>query len=114
MNTKNPTLNLLGAKVARIPINYTPWADEISLAKGQGAYSSDHTIEIAFFKNDEWVTTVMTEFVGYKMNGLDDDRTVVYQYVPRYLVQAFIDHYRSHDCCSMCTNQKDNFLTETI
>jgi len=56
----------------------------------------------------------MTEFVGYKMDGFDGDRTVVYQYVPRYLVQAFLDHYRSHDCCSMCTNQEDNFLTETI
>ena len=41
-------------------------ADEVSIAIGDGAYARfPHTVELAFFKNGEWVTEPLPELADY-------------------------------------------------
>jgi hypothetical protein len=62
-------------------------ANEISVVSES---SDGSTAEIAFFLNSNWVTEIMQEFAGYADAGYDSD-TLVYRYVPKYLVSTFID-----------------------
>lgn len=65
-----------------------PMADEVSIAIGDGAMSTfPYTVELAFFKNDEWVYDILPEFAAYHSDG-------VYAYVPLYKFADFLEAYR--------------------
>jgi len=43
-----------------------PMADEVSIAIGDGAYARfPHSVELAFFKNGDWVTEPLPELADY-------------------------------------------------
>ena len=70
-----------------------PMADEISIAMGDGAMGRfPYSVEIAFFKNDNWVSEILPEFAAYA-DGIAGE-TRVYAYVPLTLVSQFIDNWR--------------------
>lgn len=65
-----------------------PMADEISIAIGEGAMCNfPYSIELAFFKNDEWVYDILPEFAAYHCDG-------VYAYVPLQLFATFLESWR--------------------
>lgn len=69
-----------------------PLVDEVSLAIGDTAYANfPYSVEIAFFKAGEWVTTILDEFAPYADAQAGDTR--VYAYVPLTIVSQFIDNY---------------------
>lgn len=69
-----------------------PMTDEISLAFGDGAMGRfPYSVEIAFFKNSEWVSEILPEFAAYS-DG-EDAGTRVYAFVPLTLVSQFIDNW---------------------
>ena len=64
-----------------------PMADEVSIAIGDGAYARfPHSVELAFFKNDEWVTEPLPEFAALYSNE-------VYPYVPLIYFAQFMENY---------------------
>ena len=68
-----------------------PLADEVSIIWGFGTYTSGiENREIAFFKNDEWVTTVIPEFAEYADGSIE---TMVYGWVPVTEVVSFLEQY---------------------
>ena len=65
-----------------------PLADEISIAMGDGAMARfPYTVELAFFKNGEWTTSILDEFAAYHSDG-------VYAYVPLALFAEFLENWR--------------------
>lgn len=69
-----------------------PMADEISIAMGDGAMGRfPYSVEIAFFKNEEWVSEILPEFAAYASGIAGETR--VYAYVPLTLVSQFIDNW---------------------
>lgn len=65
-----------------------PMTDEVSIAMGQGAYCTfPYTVEIAFFKNGEWVYDILPEFASYHMDG-------VYGWVPLNIFAEFLENWR--------------------
>jgi hypothetical protein len=81
-------MSLVNTRGTRVKINH-PFADEISLVSEMG----DRTCtEIAFFYNRKWVTDTLIEFAGYSDWSYTSD-TLVYRYVPNYLVSAFLVEY---------------------
>jgi hypothetical protein len=66
-----------------------PMADEVSIAMGDGAYARfPHSVELAFFKNDEWVTEPLPEFAALYSHE-------VYPYVPLIYFAQFMENYRA-------------------
>lgn len=64
-----------------------PMADEVSIAIGDGAYARfPHSVELAFFKNDEWVTEPLPEFASYYSSE-------VYPFVPLVMLAQFLENY---------------------
>jgi hypothetical protein len=77
--------------VAVEPIRH-PMADEISIALGDNGYCNfPYTVELAFFKNGEWVTDILSEFAAFA-DGLAGD-TLVYARVPVLDFAQFITNY---------------------
>ena len=69
-----------------------PMVDEISIAIGSGQYSRfPHTVELAFFKEDEWVNEILPEFAPYAERGTDEYR--VYPFVPLLVLAQFLENY---------------------
>lgn len=65
-----------------------PMADEVSIAIGDGAMCTfPYTVELAFFKNDEWQYSILDVFAPYWADG-------VYAYVPLELFATFLKSYR--------------------
>jgi hypothetical protein len=64
-----------------------PMADEVSIAMGEGAYARfPHSVELAFFKNGEWVTEPLPEFAALYSHE-------VYPYVPLIYFAQFMENY---------------------
>jgi hypothetical protein len=64
-----------------------PLADEVSLAIGDGAYARfPHSVELAFFKNDEWVTEPLPELADYYSHE-------VYPYVSLIEFAMFMENF---------------------
>jgi len=64
-----------------------PMADEVSIAMGQGAYARfPYSVELAFFKNDEWVTEPLPELADYYSHE-------VYPYVSLIEFAMFLENY---------------------
>lgn len=64
-----------------------PMADEVSIAIGDGAYARfPHTVELAFFRNGEWVTEALPEFASYYSHE-------VYPFVPLKMLADFLENY---------------------
>lgn len=64
-----------------------PMADEVSIAIGSGAYARfPHSVELAFFKNDEWVTEPLPELADYYSHE-------VYPFVPLLTFARFMQNY---------------------
>jgi len=64
-----------------------PLADEVSIALGDGAYARfPHTVELAFFKDGEWVTEPLPEFAAFYSHE-------VYPYVPLIYFAQFMENY---------------------
>ena len=64
-----------------------PMADEVSIAMGDGAYARfPHSVELAFFKNGEWVTEPLPEFAALYSHE-------VYPYVPLIYFAQFMENY---------------------
>jgi hypothetical protein len=62
-------------------------ADEVSIAIGDGAYARfPHTVELAFFKNGEWVTEPLPELADYYS-------AEVYPYVPLIEFAMFMENF---------------------
>jgi len=72
--------------VARATINH-PHADEVSVRLEE---NFPHSVELAFFKNDNWVDYEMDELAQYRDGG---DGMVVYRYVPLLDFAKFLDYY---------------------
>lgn len=65
-----------------------PIADEISIAIGDGAMARfPYSVELAFFKNGEWVDEILPEFAAYHSSG-------VYAYVPLEMFANFLEAWR--------------------
>jgi hypothetical protein len=63
-------------------------ADEVSIAIGDGAYARfPHTVELAFFKDGEWVTESLPEFADYYSSE-------VYPFVPLIEFAMFMENFR--------------------
>ena len=76
---------------ARARISH-PMADEVSIALGdQGYCTFPYTVELAFFKDGEWVTDVLPEFAEYSDGKTEG--TLVYAYVPLSLLSSLLDSY---------------------
>ena len=70
-----------------------PLADEISIAIGDGAMASfPYTVELAFFKNGDWVNAIIPEFAAYADGPTSD--TSVYAYVPLDVFANFLMAWR--------------------
>ena len=77
--------------VARAALHH-PLADEISIALGDNGYCNfPHSVELAFFKNGEWVTDILPEFAAFA-DGIAGD-TLVYARVPVLDFAQFITNY---------------------
>jgi hypothetical protein len=64
-----------------------PMADEVSIAMGEGAYARfPYSVELAFFKNGEWVTDPLPEFAALYSHD-------VYPYVPLIYFAQFLENY---------------------
>ena len=70
-----------------------PLADEISIAIGDGAMASfPYTVELAFFKNGDWVSEILPEFAAYADGPAAE--TLVYGYVPLDVFANFLKAWR--------------------
>ena len=77
--------------VAVEPIRH-PMADEISIALGDNGYCNfPYSVELAFFKNGEWVTDIIEDFEKFA-DGLAGD-TLVYPRVPLVMLAQFVEVY---------------------
>ena len=64
-----------------------PMADEVSIAIGDGAYARfPHTVELAFFKNGDWVTEPLPELAEYYSHE-------VYPFVSLIAFAQFMENY---------------------
>jgi hypothetical protein len=64
-----------------------PMADEVSIAIGDGAYARfPHTVELAFFKNGDWVTEPLPELADYYSHE-------VYPYVSLIDFAMFMENF---------------------
>jgi hypothetical protein len=64
-----------------------PMADEVSIAIGDGAYARfPHTVELAFFKNGDWVTEPLPELAEYYSHE-------VYPYVSLIEFAMFMENF---------------------
>jgi hypothetical protein len=64
-----------------------PMADEVSIALGDGAYARfPHSVELAFFRNGEWVTEPLPEFADYYS-------AEVYPFVPLIEFAMFMENF---------------------
>jgi hypothetical protein len=62
-------------------------ADEVSIAMGSGVYARfPHSVELAFFKNGEWVTEPLPEFAALYSHE-------VYPYVPLIYFAQFMENF---------------------
>ena len=77
----------------KIKINHM-MADTISISKGDAAYSTDNTSEIAFFKNKDWVVVPIPEFATYHDGSSSIADTAVYPHVPNEKIEKFLDKYK--------------------
>ena len=69
-----------------------PLADEVSLAIGSGAYCDfPYSVELAFFKNDEWVEAPIPEFAAWH-DGTES--SPVYGWVPLHVFANFLKDWR--------------------
>ena len=69
-----------------------PLADEVSVAIGSGHYARfPYSVELAFFRNGEWVTDILPEFAGCADAIAGDTR--VYAYVPLIYFAQFLENY---------------------
>lgn len=75
---------------AMAPINH-PLADEISISMGPQISMArfPYTVEIAFFRKNEWVNEVLPEFAYFAMDSSD----TVYGYVPTDKVFEFLHRF---------------------
>lgn len=65
-----------------------PLADEISIAIGDGAMARfPFSVELAFFRDGEWLEDTMPEFAAYESMG-------VYAYVPLEMFANFLEAWR--------------------
>jgi hypothetical protein len=65
-----------------------PLADEVSIALGSGQYSRfPYSVELAFFKNGEWVTEPLPELAEYYSGE-------VYPFVPLIEFVMFLENFR--------------------
>ena len=77
--------------VARATLAH-PLADEVSLSIGSGAYANfPHTVELAFFRNGEWVTEIIPELAEYAFGPEGDTR--VYAWVPQIEFSHFLENF---------------------
>lgn len=77
--------------VAVEPIRH-PLADEISIALGDNGYCDfPYSVELAFFKNGEWVTDILEDFEKYADSIVGD--TLVYPRVPLVMLAQFVEVY---------------------
>lgn len=64
-----------------------PMADEVSIAIGDGAYARfPHSVELAFFKNGDWVTEPLPELADYYSHE-------VYPYVSLIDFAMFMENF---------------------
>ena len=78
-------LHMINAKAALAH----PMADEVSIALGDGAYARfPYSVELAFFKNGEWVTDPLPEFADYYSSE-------VYPFVPLIEFAMFMENFRA-------------------
>ena len=69
-----------------------PLADEVSVAIGSGHYARfPYSVELAFFRNGEWVTDILPEFAACADAIAGDTR--VYAYVPLIYFAQFLENY---------------------
>jgi hypothetical protein len=78
----------------KIKINHV-LADTVSVVSGVGTYSTTTQSELAFFKDNEWVTEVIPEFAEYHDGSPKYADTCVYPWVPNRLVDNFLDNHRA-------------------
>ena len=77
--------------VSRASLHH-PMADEISIALGDNGYCNfPHSVELAFFKNGEWVTDIIEDFEKFT-DGLAIT-TLVYPRVPLVMLAQFVEVY---------------------
>lgn len=70
-----------------------PLADEISIAAGDGAMATfPYSVEIAFFRNGEWVDEILPEFASYTVAS--DSEYRVYGHVPLWEFASFLKAWR--------------------
>jgi len=70
-----------------------PFTDEVSLGIGQGSYSNfPYSVELAFFKNDEWVKETIPEFAAWADGG---GSYPVYGWVPLHVFADFLKNWRT-------------------
>jgi hypothetical protein len=64
-----------------------PMADEVSIAIGDGSYARfPHSVELAFFKNGDWVTEPLPELAEYYSHE-------VYPYVSLIDFAMFMENF---------------------
>ena len=69
-----------------------PMADEVSVAIGSGHYARfPYSVELAFFRNGEWVTDILPEFAACADAIAGDTR--VYAYVPLIYFAQFLENF---------------------
>jgi hypothetical protein len=69
-----------------------PLADEVSVAIGSGHYARfPYSVELAFFRNGEWVTDILPEFAACADAIAGNTR--VYAYVPLIYFAQFLENY---------------------
>ena len=69
-----------------------PLADEVSLAIGDGAMATfPYSVELAFFKNGEWVNEILPEFAAYADGPAGETR--VYVHVPLWEFAPFLKNW---------------------
>jgi hypothetical protein len=69
-----------------------PLADEVSIAIGSGHYANfPYSVELAFFRNGEWVAEILPEFAACADPSAGDTR--VYAYVPLIYFAQFLDNF---------------------
>lgn len=96
MITRAETYGDLTVINARATLSH-PLADEVSIALGSGQYSRfPHSVELAFFKNDEWVTSILDEFAPYA-DGPGGSDSLVYGWVPLKVLADFLENYSTGD-----------------
>jgi hypothetical protein len=75
-----------------IKINH-PLAEKVSVQDSEFHYCTPgKSSEIAFFKNGEFVTEIISPFEKYS-DGVASD-TLVYAWVPNEIIEKFLEEYR--------------------